>query len=54
MKTKHILCLLPIESASTSVEPNISFKLAIGYYAKYIQLFEMMESSDGNGYVFVD
>jgi len=54
MKTKHILCLLPIQAAKNSPGANITFKLAIGYYAKYIQLFEMMDSSDGNGYVFVD
>jgi hypothetical protein len=36
LKTKHILCLLPIEAAVTSAGANITFKLAIGYYAKYI------------------
>ena len=30
------------------------FKLAVGYYAPYIQVFDIMESSEGSGYLFVD
>lgn len=36
------------------MEGDSEFKLAVGYYAPYIQTFDIMESSDGTGYLFVD
>ena len=36
------------------MQGDSEFKLAVGYYAPYIQTFDIMESSDGTGYIFVD
>ena len=55
MKTKHVLALLPFEAKK--VDPMVGsqeFKLAVGYFAKYIQTFDIMADTDGNGYLFVD
>ena len=48
--TRHVLTMLPIY-----VDPKSpTFKLAVGFYAKYIQIFDLMQSSVGESYVFMD
>mmetsp|Transcript_22373 Transcript_22373/g.34636 ORF Transcript_22373/g.34636 Transcript_22373/m.34636 type:complete len:80 (+) Transcript_22373:894-1133(+) len=55
LKTKHVLTMLPIDVKEPSpMSLQNEFKLAIGYYAKYIQVFDIMSSSDNQGYVFID
>ena len=53
MKTKHVLCMLPISMKNKGDVSN-DFKLACGFYAPYIQIFDLMESSEGTSYVFMD
>ena len=55
LKTKHVLSMFPFQAKKVNpMEGDTEFKLAVGYYAPYIQTFDIMESSDGTGYLFVD
>jgi len=54
MSTKHVLTMLPITVKSAETDVSNDFKLACGFYAPYIQIFDLMESSEGTSYVFMD
>ena len=55
LKTKHVLCMLPVENKQANpLSAQSEFKLVIGYYAQYLQAFDIMQSSDNMGYVFID
>lgn len=62
LKTKHILCMHPVENYARDAKPyqiykraqQADFKLVVGYFANFIQIFDLMESSDGKSYVFID
>jgi hypothetical protein len=54
MSTKHVLTMLPISVKKAAEDIANDFKLACGFYAPYIQIFDLMESSEGTSYVFMD
>ena len=55
VKTKHVLSLLPLETKKAGdIMGSNDFKLIVGYYARFVQSFDVMESSNGSGYVFLD
>jgi hypothetical protein len=50
-----VLCIHPFEAKKIDPMAGAAeFKLAVGYYAPYIQVFDIMESTEGSGYLFVD
>lgn len=50
-----MLCIHPFEAKKIDPMAGAAeFKLAVGYYAPYIQVFDIMESTEGSGYLFVD
>jgi hypothetical protein len=54
MSTKHVLAMLPISVKKAADDVSNDFKLACGFYAPYIQTFDLMESSEGTSYVIMD
>ena len=54
MSTKHVLSMLPITVKKAEADVSNDFKLACGFYAPYIQIFDLMESSEGSSYVIMD
>ena len=59
IKTKHVLSILPIElkkeeDVIKGIGDGTDIKLVVGLYAKYIKTFDLMESSVGSRYVFMD
>lgn len=55
VKTKHVLSMLPLETKKAGdIMGSNDFKLIVGYYARFVQSFDIMESSNGSGYVFMD